>query len=46
MAVHIGAIALLAAVLFIGGLVHARTRKVDDRLTVVEGGHLARDHIG
>jgi len=40
------AIALLAAVLIIGGLVYARTRKVDDGPSVVEGGHLARDHIG
>jgi urea carboxylase system permease len=40
------ALALLTAVLVIGGLLHARTRKVDDGLTVVEGGHLARDHIG
>ena len=40
------ALALLAAVLVIGGLLFARTRKVDDGLTVVEGGHLARDHIG
>ncbi|MEV6609815.1 amino acid permease [Kutzneria sp. NPDC051319] len=40
------AVALLAAVLVFGGLLYARTRKVDDGLTAVEGGHLARDHIG
>jgi urea carboxylase system permease len=40
------AVALLAAVLVIGGLLYARTRKVDGGSSVVEGGHLARDHIG
>ncbi|MFI9380648.1 hypothetical protein [Kutzneria sp. NPDC052558] len=40
------AIALLTAPLLIGGFVRSRTRKLGDGPSVVEGGHLARDHIG
>jgi amino acid transporter len=39
------AVALLAAVLIVGGLLYARTRRVDLVSTVDEGGDLARDHV-
>jgi urea carboxylase system permease len=39
------AVGLLAAVLVIGGLLYARTRRVEDGPSVDEGGNLARDHV-